>query len=70
MPKTVALKGAQLEVQFSGLPAFPIYASATDKFFLKIEDAQLCFERDPSGKVVAIVLHEKDQVTRLPKIAD
>jgi serine-type D-Ala-D-Ala carboxypeptidase/endopeptidase len=53
----VALKGDHLEGQISGQPAFPIFASAKDKFFYKIVDAQLAFERDTGGKVVAVILH-------------
>jgi CubicO group peptidase (beta-lactamase class C family) len=52
------LKGSHLEAQITGQPAFPIFASANDRFFYKIVDAQLDFERDAAGKVVAVVLHQ------------
>ena len=52
------LKGDHLEAQVTGQPAFPIFASAKDRFFYKIVDAQLDFERDAGGKVVAVVLHQ------------
>jgi D-alanyl-D-alanine-carboxypeptidase/D-alanyl-D-alanine-endopeptidase len=54
----ITLKGDHLEAQLTGQPAAPIYPSAKDKFFYKIVDAQLDFERDATGKVVAVILHQ------------
>jgi CubicO group peptidase (beta-lactamase class C family) len=51
-------KDGRLEAQITGQPAFPIFPSAKDRFFYKIVDAQLDFERDADGKVVAVVLHQ------------
>jgi serine-type D-Ala-D-Ala carboxypeptidase/endopeptidase len=65
-----ALKGDHLESQITGQPAFPIFASAEDKFFLKVGDAQLHFERDGDGKVVAVVLHENGCDIRAPRITN
>jgi serine-type D-Ala-D-Ala carboxypeptidase/endopeptidase len=66
----LALKGDHLESQITGQPAFPIFASTKDKFFLKVGDAQLDFERDGDGKVVAVVLHENGCDIRAPRIAN
>jgi serine-type D-Ala-D-Ala carboxypeptidase/endopeptidase len=63
-----ALKGDHLETQITGQPAFQVYASAKDKFFLKIVDAQLDFERDAGGKVVAVVLHQNGRDIRAPRM--
>ena len=63
----VALKGDHLEAQLTGQPAFPIFASAKDRFFYKIVDAQLDFERDAGGKVVAVVLHQNGRDMRAPR---
>lgn len=54
----VTLKDGQPFVQLTGQAAFPIFASARDKFFLRVVDAQIDFERDAGGKVVALVLHQ------------
>ena len=64
----VALKGNHLEAQVAAHPIFPILASARDKFFYKIVDAQLDFERDAGGKVVAVVLHQNGRNMRAPRI--
>jgi D-alanyl-D-alanine-carboxypeptidase/D-alanyl-D-alanine-endopeptidase len=63
-----ALKGDHLETQITGQPAFPIFASAKDKFFLKVVDAQLDFERDAGGKVVAVVLHQNGRDMWAPRM--
>jgi serine-type D-Ala-D-Ala carboxypeptidase/endopeptidase len=65
----VALKRDHLEAQLTGQGAFPIFASAKDKFFYKVVDAQLDFERGAGGKVVAVVLHQNGRDTRAPRLA-
>ena len=65
----VTLKDTQLQAQLTGQTAVPIYASATDNFFYKILDAQFDFERDGTGKVIAVVLHQKGQNLRAPRKA-
>jgi serine-type D-Ala-D-Ala carboxypeptidase/endopeptidase len=64
----VALKSDHLDAQLTGQPAFPIFASARDRFFYKIVDAQLAFERDADGKVVAVVLHQNGRDIRAPRV--
>ncbi|HEX6563102.1 MAG TPA: serine hydrolase, partial [Chthoniobacterales bacterium] len=65
----VTLKDTRLQAQLTGQPAFPIYASAADKFFYKIVDAQLDFERDGTGKIIAVMLHQNGQNLRAPRKA-
>jgi hypothetical protein len=57
-----------LEARLTGQPSLPIFASARDKFFLKAVDAQLDFQRDAGGKVVAVVLHQNGRDLRAPRI--
>ena len=64
----VALKSDHLEAQLTGQAAFPIFASASDKFFYKVVEAQLDFERDAGGKVVAVVLHQNGRDMRAPRM--
>jgi hypothetical protein len=49
----VTLKDGDLSARLGGQDAFPIHPSARDHFFYKVVDAQLTFERDAGGKVVA-----------------
>ena len=65
----VAFRNGHLEAQLTGQHTFPIFASARDKFFYKVVDAQLDFERDAGGKVVAVVLHQNGRDTRASRMA-
>ena len=64
----VVPKGDHLEAQLTGQAAVPIFASGKDKFFYKVVDAQLEFERDGGGKVVAVVLHQNGRDMRAPRL--
>lgn len=55
---TIALDNGQMTAQLTGQPAFAIYPSAKDKFFLTVVDAQLSFLRDAQGRIIALVLHQ------------
>jgi serine-type D-Ala-D-Ala carboxypeptidase/endopeptidase len=66
----VVLKGDALEVRLTGQPPLPIFASAKDKFFYKAVDAQLDFQRDAGGTVVAAVLHQNGRDMRAPRMAN
>jgi serine-type D-Ala-D-Ala carboxypeptidase/endopeptidase len=52
----------------TGQPAFQIFASAKDRFFLTIVDAHLDFEPDAGGKVVAVVLHQNGRDIRATRM--
>jgi D-alanyl-D-alanine-carboxypeptidase/D-alanyl-D-alanine-endopeptidase len=64
----VALKSGHLEAQLTGQAYFQIYPNAKDKFFYKIVDARLDFERDAGGKVAAVVLHQNGRDMRAPRM--
>jgi D-alanyl-D-alanine-carboxypeptidase/D-alanyl-D-alanine-endopeptidase len=60
---TVAAGGESgLTVQLMGQPAFSLYASAQDHFYLKVVDAQIEFTRDDAGRVVKIINHQNGQL--------
>ena len=64
---TVSVVDGQLQVQASGQPRFPVFASGPDVFFYKVVEASLTFERDTAGKVVAVVLHQGGRDQRAPR---
>jgi serine-type D-Ala-D-Ala carboxypeptidase/endopeptidase len=64
---TIEARDRQLFAQLTGQAAFPVFAWEPDRFFLKVVDAQLHFERDDEGRVVAVVLHQMGQ-QRAPRI--
>lgn len=63
----VTVERDQLYAQLTGQAAFPVYAKSKDHFFYTVVDAQLDFERDVSGKVSALVLHQNGQDRRAPR---
>ena len=64
----VTLKDGQLMVQLTGQSAFPVFASAHDKFFYRVVDAQIDFQRNASGKVDALILHQNGIDQRAPRV--
>jgi CubicO group peptidase (beta-lactamase class C family) len=55
---TVARTADGITVQLTGQPAFALFASAKDRFYLKVVPAQIDFQRDAAGKVNGLVLHQ------------
>lgn len=64
---TVQRDGDRLMVQATGQPAFRIWASAKDEFFLKVVDAQFSFTRGADGNVDALILHQGGRDQRAPR---
>jgi len=54
----VAVQDGRLAIQVTGQPRFPVYASAKDRFFYTVVDAQIAFQRDAMGRVSGLVLHQ------------
>ncbi len=66
---SVRRSGEGIEAQLTGQSWFPVFARASDRFFYKVVEAELQFERDAEGKVVAVVLHQggiEQRAARLP----
>ena len=56
---TVSLeKNDRLAVQATGQGKLPLYAESETKFFCKLVDAQISFEKDSSGAVTRLILHQ------------
>jgi CubicO group peptidase (beta-lactamase class C family) len=64
---TMTVENGRLMTQLTGQPKFPLFASAPDRFFLKVVNAQLRFERDDHGAIVAVVLHQNGRDQRAEK---
>lgn len=54
----VKVEGEQLTVQLTGQPRFPVFAESETKFFYKVVEAQITFEKDDKGKVSSLILHQ------------
>ncbi|HKJ91295.1 MAG TPA: serine hydrolase, partial [Oceanipulchritudo sp.] len=57
----------QLLVQLTGQPALPVLPSGTDRFEYDVVEAFLIFNRDPSGEVSGLVLHQNGLELPAPK---
>lgn len=66
----MTVEGDQLMTQLTGQPKFPLFAETETRFFLKVVDAQVDFEKDAQGKVVAFTLHQNGQNVRAPRTSD
>lgn len=58
---TVTKKADQLLVQATGQAALPIYPESSSKFFYKVVDAQLEFNKNVNGKVESVTLFQGGQ---------
>ena len=58
---TVTEADGALFAQMSGQGKLPVFASAKDEFFYKVVDAQITFQRDATGKVTGLTLHQNGQ---------
>ena len=57
----------RLMAQATGQAKFPVFPESKSKFFWKVVDAQVSFERDAEGKVNACVLHQNGLDQRAPR---
>lgn len=56
------IEDGQLMTQATGQPVFPVFAKGEDEFFLKVVDARLVFNRNVSGNVASVTLHQNGNV--------
>ena len=55
---TVSVRESQLFIQVTGQQAFPAFAMDTDRFFLRVVDAEIEFLRDDGGYVHELILYQ------------
>ena len=51
----------------TGQSALPVFCVGKDRFEYDAVVASLTFERDPAGKIVAVVLHQNGRDARAPR---
>jgi CubicO group peptidase (beta-lactamase class C family) len=59
---TVTREGDRLMAQATGQPKIEIFPESESKFFLKVVDAQLEFQRGPDGKATGVTLYQGGRV--------
>jgi CubicO group peptidase (beta-lactamase class C family) len=63
-PLFITRDGDRFLAKLGSQPAAQIYAETEKEFFYKVVDAQLTFETDADGKVIAVVLHQNGLTPR------
>ena len=63
---TVKLVDGHLITQATGQPEIPIYARTETTFFPKVIEAEITFEKDPTGKVTGLTLSQNGR--KMPAI--
>jgi hypothetical protein len=58
---TVTVEDGKLMAQATGQPKFEIFPESPTKFFYKVVDAQIEFEKGKDGKVNKLILHQNGQ---------
>jgi len=64
---SIETRNHQLYATLTGQPSIPVFPFAADKFFYRVVDAELHFERDAEDRIVAVVLHQQGQ-QRAPRV--
>ena len=64
----ISKEGDKLFAKLTGQEKAEIFPSSATEFFYKIVDAQIVFEKDESGKVSSLTLHQMGQKFKAPKI--
>jgi CubicO group peptidase (beta-lactamase class C family) len=57
----ITLEDDGLQMQPTGQPKAPIFPESENEFFLRVVDAQITFQRDSTGAVTGLVLHQGGQ---------
>lgn len=66
----ITLDGDQLQTQLTGQSKFRLFPESPTSFFLKVVDAQVKFEKDASGKVTQLTIHQGGRDTVAKKVSD
>jgi hypothetical protein len=66
----VTLDGNQLKTQITGQPKLPVFAESPTSFFPKVVDAEVKFDKDASGQVNQLTIHQGGRDAIAKKISD
>lgn len=65
---TITRNEKQLYAQATGQSKFELFPSSENEFFLRVVEARVSFNKNDSGKVESLTLHQGDQDILAPKI--
>ena len=64
----ITREGAQLYLQATAQPRFPLYAESENSFFLRVVEAVVTFTRGADGKATSLTLHQGGSSTPGPRV--
>jgi CubicO group peptidase (beta-lactamase class C family) len=67
---TVTVEDGHLFAQLTGQPKYEIFPKGTNEFFWKVTDAQVVFQRNEKGEVVAAQHTQNGSTFKAPKLAE
>ena len=65
---TVTRQGDQMFGQITGQDPVRVYPSAKDKFFLRVVEASIDFDRDDQGRITGLTLHQAGRDMKAKKV--
>ena len=63
----VGLNGGHLTLQLPGQGAFPLFAESATKFFLKVSEIEIGFNKSAAGKVTQVVIYQDGAELKAPR---
>jgi hypothetical protein len=57
---TLTLNDRHLVLEFPGDPYYWLFAASETRFFLRTDETEIEFQKDASGKVVEMIIHNSD----------
>jgi cyanophycinase len=66
----ITLENGELISQITGQPKVPLFALEDGKFFPRVVDADLDFQKDADGKVTSLTLHQNGNDVSMPRLSD
>jgi len=64
----ITREGGRIFAQATGQPKVEIFPETETRFFLKVADIQIAFERDEAGNVTGLVIEQGDERAPTKKI--
>lgn len=65
---TLSLRGNRLMLAYPGFPEFGLYGESETRFRVRIDDSDIEFERDQSGKVTQAIVNQGGNITKCPRV--
>ena len=65
---TIGIDGGHLTAQLPGQAEFPLFAESPSKFFLKVAEIEIEFNKNATGKVTQAIIYQDGSATKAPRM--